>query len=68
MSVCLNLCLFHAPLSLGLPQIFSERYTYVCMFTLCSSSDTLPIPSSLYVAYYLFDWKLTLRDMKKNLK
>lgn len=66
MFVSLNLCLFHAPLGLDLPQVYSERDTYICIFTLRSSSDTLPTPSSLYFAYYLFDWKLIPRDMKKT--
>lgn len=52
--LCLSLCLFHAPLSLGLAQVFSARDTYVYMFTLCSSSDTAY--AILFAYCLLFIW------------
>lgn len=39
---------------------------HICVCLHCVLLVTLLIPSSLYVAYYLFDWKLSLRDMKKT--
>lgn len=68
MFVYLDLCLFHSLLSLGLPQVFSERDAlHLCVCLHCVLLVTIClVPSSLFVACYLFDWKLDLRNMEKT--